>query len=119
MIVPEIRHFVSADIDDLENHTPVDAERFSFVLDLLIGPAGAEGEEQFELLVSTPAWLMDRFGPDEVVSGRHRLIVFGYDWPQIESFLRKAVARCSAEDWRGVATKINCFARWEFEDHDE
>lgn len=118
MIVPEIRHFVSADIDDLENHRPADPERFSFVLDLLVGPTGGEGEEQFELVVSTPTWLAERYGPDEVVSGRHRLIVFSYDWVRIESFLRKAVSRCDADDWKGVAEKVGRFARWEFEDYE-
>jgi hypothetical protein len=117
MIVPEIRYFLSADIEDLETYAPEDPDRFAFALDMMIGPAGAEGEEQFEVQVATPEWLKERYGPNGVISGRHLLVTFGYDWPRIAAYLREQVESCSAETWSDVATKLSRFAHWEFEDY--
>jgi hypothetical protein len=115
VITPEIRYFFSPDIDDLENHQPGDPEKFSFLLQVMIGPKGSKGEESFDLVVSTPAWLAVRYGPVEVLSGEHRLLVFQYDWASIEAFVRKRVADCTGSDWDEVAHKLGCFARWEFD----
>jgi hypothetical protein len=116
VIQPEIRYFFSPDIDDLEGHEPTDPDNFSFLLRLMIGAQGEEGEEAFDVTVSTPGWLEARFGPSEVVTGENRLLVFRYHWPSIEAFLRKRVSACSGSEWREVACKIARFARWEFAD---
>ncbi len=85
---------------------------------MLVGPKDEEGEEAFEMVVSTPSWLTDRYFPDEVVSGSDRLIVFDYDWNRIEAYLRKRVSACTGGDWHEVASKIGRFARWEFQDYE-
>lgn len=117
MIRPEIRYFFSPDIDDLEDHRPADPESFSFLLQVMVGPQGAKGEESFDLVISTPAWLAARYGPAEVIPGEHRLIVFQYDWVAIEAFVRKRVAACTGSDWQEVARKIGRFTRWEFDEY--
>jgi Immunity protein 8 len=116
MIVPDIRYFLSPDIEDLEQYVPADPGNFGFALLLMVGPQGDKGEEQFQLHVVTPEWLERRYRADGPVVGRNMLIAFEYDWPRIERYLRRQVAGCTGESWTEVATKIGRFALWEFDD---
>lgn len=116
MITPKIRAFHSPDVDDLEGHRP-SGDEFALLVQMLIGPDGGEGEEAFDVQVVTPAWLEQRYASDGLAGGDGRLLVFGYDWSRIESYLRKRVAACSGSDWQEVAAKLSRFSRWEFEDY--
>ena len=84
---------------------------------MIIGPALQDGEESFDVEVCTPAWLAQRYGPHGIVSGRHHLIVFEYDFKVIDSYLREFVANCSGDTWQDVAGKIGRLGHWEFEDY--
>lgn len=114
MIKPEVRAFHSPDVDDLEGHRPSDSD-FAFLLQMFVGPEGGEGEEAFDVQVVTPAWLERRFSGDGLASGEGRLVVFGYDWPRMEAYLRQRVASCTGNDWQEVARKLSRFSHWEFE----
>jgi len=46
----------------------------------LVGPKDQPGEESFDVEVCTPKFLLNRYGREEVIIGRHFLIVFEYDW---------------------------------------
>jgi hypothetical protein len=116
MIRPTIRYFHSPDVEDLESFRP--ESDFALLVSMMIGPDGGEGEESFDVLISTPGCLEEWFAADGLVSGEHRLIVFGYDWRRIEDYLRKRVSACTGCDWREVAGKIGRFAQWEFEDYE-
>lgn len=117
MITPEIKYFFSPDIDDLEHHEPPDPESFRFLLQMMVGPAGAPGEESFDVQVVTPAWLEARVARTGIVSGARMVVVRAYDWALIESFLRQAVRQCADDDWPSVALRLARFAHWEFEDY--
>jgi len=67
--------------------------------------------------VIAPRWLERRYSSDGLAGGDGRLLVFGYDWPRIEDYLRKRVATCTGGDWQEVAQKLSRFSRWEFEDY--
>jgi hypothetical protein len=119
MIVPQIRYFTSADTPDLRTFVPEDPDRFSIAVDMMIGPSGAEGEEQFEIQIATPRWLEEQYRSAGLVVGRHLLIVFDDDWSRIEAHLQRLVSACQGDDWTQVAEKISRFALWEFEDYVE
>lgn len=116
----EIREFHSPDVYDLSNFVPDDGEKFAFLLQVMVGPEGEEGEESFDIEVCTPKWLAETYDQNEVVFGRHRLIVFKYDFEKISSAIRKYIGdHCTGDTWEEVAEKIARIGHWEFEDYTE
>jgi hypothetical protein len=89
---------------------------FSVLVQLIVGPADGPGEESFDLLLCSPAWLEEQEGP---VIGWHHLIVRDYNYDHFERFVVRYLERCSADDWTGVACKVGRLGRWEFEDYRE
>ncbi len=119
MIHPELKHILSPDIDDLGTYYPEDAESFGFLLQLIIGPKNQEGAESFQVTVCTPAWLSRNFSKDEIVLGRHYLILFGYNYQRLINRINKYLQHCSGETWHEVALKVGRLGLWEFEGHQE
>jgi hypothetical protein len=114
----ELRRLHSPDIDDLEEYKPADSDCFGFLLQVMIGPAGGEGEESFDVLVCTPEWLK-RTSTKEFILGRHHLIVFRYDYKSLVSYIAPYAEECSGKTWQEVAQQLSRFGKWEFEDYRE
>lgn len=114
-----IRRFHSPDVSDLNSWTPPDPTCFGFLLQVLVGPQDAEGEESFDFVVCTPDWLRERRGEQAVVLGRHHILLFEYDFERIKKALTEIVGKASGESWPDVASKIARYGRWEFEDYGE
>ena len=112
-----IRRLHSPDIDDLEGYQPSEPDRFSFLLQILAGPENGHGEESFDLLVCTPRWILEKHSPDDIVLGRHMMIVFKYDYQNLRDFLCRKVEEVSGETWNDVAQGLSRLGRWEFEDY--
>jgi hypothetical protein len=112
-----IRRLHSPDIDDLEGYQPSEPDRFSFLLQILAGPENGEGEESFDVVVCTPRWILENHSRDDIVLGRHMMIVFRYDYHNLRDFLTKKVAQISGETWNDVAQGLSRVGRWEFEDY--
>lgn len=85
----------------------------------MAGPVDEPGEESFDILVCTPRWLTEKYRDDEIISGRHKLIMFNYDYARLAARLEQAVKACAGESWNDVATKLSRFGYWEFEDYVE
>ncbi|MCW5971452.1 MAG: immunity 8 family protein [Blastocatellales bacterium] len=115
----EIKSMYSPDIDDLSNYSPPDTENFCFLLQLIAGPASEKGEESFDILVCTPRWLLENLKQEDVLIGRHYLIVKEYDFNRISHKIHKFVARCEGSNWDEVASKLSRLGHWEFEDYRE
>jgi hypothetical protein len=115
----EVRRFHSPDIADLATHVPPDPTCFVLLLQVIVGPNGAAGEESFDVEVCTPKWLSERLRKEAVVMGRHHLIVANYDWTRISAFIRKWVASCEGGTWEQVALQVGRLGHWEFEDYRE
>jgi hypothetical protein len=113
----EIKRIRSLTIDHLEAFHPEPADDFGFDLELDVGAVGEEGEDVFELTVCTPRWLEKHHRKTDIVSGRHHLIVFEYNFERLQVALAEACAACEGETWKEVAEKFARFARWEFEDY--
>ena len=118
-MIATVRRLHSPDINNLATWSPPDPSGFGFLLQIMVGPVGQEGEESFDVQVCTPAWLEQRYGLDSIVVGRHHLIVFKYEYKAIEAFIKEYVARCSGNTWHDVAMKVGRLGRWEFEDYNE
>jgi hypothetical protein len=85
----------------------------------MIGPAEREGEESFDMVVCTPEWLKQNHVATEIVLGRHHVIVFGYDYESLASYIASFAERCTGESWQDVAQQLSRLGKWEFEDYRE
>lgn len=113
----EIKRFHSPDIFDLSNFHPRVEDNFGFLLQVMIGVKGSDGEESFDLIVCTPKWLEDSFSQVDVVFGEHYLIVFKYDIGKIKETLSSYVGQLEEENWAALANKIDRIGKWEFRDY--
>jgi len=116
-MIPEIKSFHSADIENLESYKPEKSDNFGFSLELFIGPKGEADEESFEVTVCTPKWLIFTHNMDDVLIIRHYIIVFTYDFANIKNKIQRFIGRCHGKDWNECALKLSRLGHWEFEDY--
>jgi Immunity protein 8 len=109
-------HF-SPDIDDLSTYSPSIPGNFGFLLQLLIGPSDQKGFESFNVMVCTPDWLVQHHNQEDVIIGRHYLIVFEYNYERIIKRIDKYLQNCTGSSWVEVAQRVGRLGRWEFEDY--
>lgn len=114
-----LKALISPDAQNLAEYIPPDKASFGLLFQLLIGPEGEEGFESFQTVVCTPKWLTDTHGKDEVVIGRHYLIVFAYNFERIMEEIQAFLDTCTGETWHEVALKVGRLGYWEFEDYEE
>ncbi|MGV8972817.1 MAG: immunity 8 family protein [Rhodoglobus sp.] len=112
----EIRSIFSADVEDLDNFRP-SGDVFSVPIRVQIGPAGAPGEESFDLTVCSVRWLAQQVEHTPVFDARHHLVVREFHWPVVLRYIEGRVARCVGETWGDVAQQLSRFGYWEFEDY--
>ena len=115
----QLKWLHSPDIHDLEKYQPENPGEFAFLLQAMVGPEGEEGEESFDIEVCTPKWLEEHYGVDDVVVGRHHLIVRKYDYERIVDAIKRFLRGCSGENWEEVGGKVARLGKWEFEDYTE
>jgi len=107
----------STDVPDVETYVPEEEDNFGFVLRAMIGPRDREGEESFDIIVCTPKWLTEKYGPSDVLLGLHKLIVFKYDYRRLRGFIENFLMHCSGSTWKEVGQKLNLLGQWEFESY--
>lgn len=113
----EIRYLLTPDIDP-GTFMPEDPGSFMFLVQMIAGPAGEEGEESFSFEVCTPGWLQEQARAGGPVSGRHRVIVGAFGWPALQRYFELLVSRRGDRDWHQTAVKLGRYGQWEFEDCD-
>jgi len=85
----------------------------------MVGSAGADGEDSFDVIVCTPRWLSDRLLPTKIMLGRHHLLVKQYDYTRLLQFLISFASGCRGATWEEVALRLGRLGKWEFEDYRE
>jgi hypothetical protein len=115
----DLKRLHSPDIYDLENYQPVHPDKFGFLLQVMVGLEGEEGEESFDIEVCTPRWLEETYSMDDVVIGRHHLIIRHYNYQRIVATIKKFLRNCTGESWNEIAEKVSRLGKWEFEDYAE
>ena len=85
----------------------------------MVGSAGADGEDSFDVIVCTPRWLSDRLLPTKIMLGRHHLLVKQYDYTRLLQFLISFASGCRGATWEEVALRLGRLGEWEFEDYRE
>ncbi len=115
----ELKHILSTSFDNLSDYSPEYEDNFSIFVQLIVGPANAEGEESFGVTICTPKWLIKNNKVSDIIVGRHYLIVFEYDYPRIYNKLKRLVEDTTGDTWEEIALKIGRIGMWEFEDYQE
>lgn len=119
MIKAELKNIHSPDILDLIEYKPEIKDKFGFLLQIIIGISGIESEEIFEAIVCTPKWLMEEYGERNVIFGHHHIIVFLFDYAELEKRISLYVNNLCGENWSEIVNKMSLIGRWEFEDYTE
>lgn len=112
----KLKYLHSPDID-LDSFWPEDPENFGFLLQAMIGPENQKGEESFDMQVCTPDWLKTHHRQEDIVFGRHLLIVFEYDINLIKNKISRYCDDCIGENWQSISARLGRIGRWEFEDY--
>ena len=113
----ELKRIHSPDVADLETFRPAKDDDFGLLLQLVVAPKNGEGEESFDTMLCTPKWLIRNHQKSDIVFGRHHLIVFEYNYPEIQNELKRFVESVEADNWDEITTEIGRIGRWEFEDY--
>ena len=92
----------SPDVADLERYVP-DDEDVGLLVQAMIGPAGMEGEESFDLMVCTPRWLAMHIGSRHLF-GRHYLFLPRYDYAALRAAIENLCRLAEGDDWGAVAS---------------
>ena len=110
----ELKALISSDFD--ERFHEKEGDNFSFWIQAFVGPEGEEGQEQFQVQVCTPRWLLghDR---EDVIMGTGRIIVFEYHWSRMERAIRQWVNRWRGNSWHELALKVARLGDWEFDNY--
>ena len=90
-------------------------ERWALRLRIVAGPDDGPGEESFDLIVCSLAWVEDQVRRDGLLDGRHHLIVEFYDWQVLREFIERRVRRFEGSSWPDVAERLARLRHWEFE----
>jgi hypothetical protein len=117
MIVSEVKGLHSPDIVRLESEQPEDPSLFSILVEVRVGPKDEPGEESFDVVVCTPAWISSCLASTPYVAPRHHLLVPKYDYEIIRTAIYQVFDGVKGKHWTEVAQQLARYGRWEFEDY--
>jgi hypothetical protein len=113
----ELKRLHSPDAKDLRAFTPVKDAPISLLVQAMVGPEGEDGEESFDFVLCSPAWLRQKVEATGPLVGRHHLVMSAYDYNELERFVRRFCDGCTGATWNEVAAKLGRLGHWEFEDY--
>lgn len=119
LIVAEVKHLHSSDIDDLEKYRPEKDDYFCVSIQVMYGVENGEGAESFQVGVCSPAWFEQELQGADIIDGRHYLIVNKFNYQEIRDFFVSFGNSCTGETWDEVAEKLSQIGYWEFEDYND
>jgi len=91
----------------LEKYQPHDETNFSFLLQIMVGVRGEDGEESFDAIVCTPKWIFSNLKKKDLLFGYHHLIVQEYDYALMVAKIKKFIGNLGSRDWKDVAEKMS------------
>jgi len=96
-------------------HVPDDE---MFTVDVLIGPKDGPGADVFYVTVTTPLALekLLQTRPQGTMFAYHYLMVKRYDGQLIREAIESQVQQIYGDDWEQLASRLNTYFAWEFED---
>lgn len=113
----KLKSWYCPDIENLSNYSPPQLDNFCFLFRAMAGPAEREGKESFDIQICTPKWLLSNMKKDEIICGRHLLLVIEFNFERIFNTIKNLIESCNGADWEEVAEKVSRIGFWEFEDY--
>jgi hypothetical protein len=114
-----IRRYNCSASEDLSTYEVDDTPVFGFTLTFAIGSEGSQGEDFFEVLVASAAYLAQLKSAQAPAFLRHVILSSDYNIPAAIALVEKYISSLEEESWEKLAAKINRVLRWEFEDYKE
>jgi hypothetical protein len=108
-----LKRLHSPDVQVLEEFQP--SEEFGVLIQMFAGPSDGLGEESFDFILCTPAWLLKEVEQKQIVIGHHHIIVGRYDYQELWRFLERQCLASVGHTWKEVATKLSAIGKWEFD----
>ncbi|RZL06486.1 MAG: hypothetical protein EOO62_18795 [Hymenobacter sp.] len=112
-----VRRYDCSASEDLSTYEVDDAPVFGFTLTFAIGSEEGQGEEFFEVLVASAAYLSQLQTTQAPAFLRHVILSSDYNIPAAVTLVEKYISSLEEESWEKLAAKINRVLRWEFEDY--
>ena|SRR5690349_9237770 len=111
---------VCVDVPEVWNWVPNDPTDVYYYMELTIG-TGGKAADLFGLTVSTPEALSKRMRTlgQQIVSGRHHLILLDYSWDKVLQFVDDVIDKSQGKNWEEIALRLARHFQWEFEDYVE
>ncbi|RMI28985.1 Imm8 family immunity protein [Nocardia stercoris] len=106
-------HSPDADLTDSADVLSVD----TLLVQLMIGPQDAPGEESFDIVVCTPerhARAGDARGPEP---DEYTLVLDRIDLALIRRYIENFLRDLERPTWEELATEISRIGKWEFQDY--
>ena len=113
----ELKRLQSPDVHDLRTFKPSDPTRFSVFVQAMIGPAGDDSAESFDLTVCTPTWLAEKVDSEGPMIGLHYIVVSAFDYDALFRVVQSFCSGCEGATWQEVGPKVGRLGRWEFDDY--
>jgi hypothetical protein len=109
------------DLEPDPSTLPEGAEHFALLARVYAGPAGAPGEESFDVTVCSPEWLAAACRPVGLYDARHHVVVTvdQFDRRELRTWLEKRVRTVTGETWDEIGAKLARLGHWELEDFRE
>ncbi len=115
----KLKYLYNPSISDLSGYCPEDPEKFCILFRAVVGLSDTDGEESFDIQVCTPQWFLSTMKKDDVIPGRHFLIVLTYNFERIYSKIKDFIESCNGSSWNEIAEKVSRIGYWEFEDYSD
>ena len=115
----ELKHLHSPDLPHWEQSNSQTSEIESIFVQALIGPQNAPGEESFSFTLCKPGWIQQELSKRDFLFGKGILIVNNFNYKEIFTIIENLCKRITGETWEELATKLNHYFNWEFEDYTE
>lgn len=113
-----INEIVSPDTStNLIDYSPIRSNCFSVTLQIIVGLKNQEGGEAFCLEVCTPQYIIENYNHEDMIWGRHLLIVFEWNFPKIRKKIYDYFSEINTDNWNDIVEKMSRIGFWEFEDY--
>src|SRR6266700_5736085 len=84
----ELKRLHSPDVTELRDWVPDDVD-FAILLQIIVGPMNAAGEESFDVTLCSIACLERRLASEKIIAGYHLLVVSDYNYDVLHGYINR------------------------------
>ena len=118
-MLSKVKRLHSPDLPGFPEELPENPSDFAMLLQVIVGPANEPGEESFDVMIYTSAWLEREVLQQGGCWLDRCLIVDRIDPNQIAVLVNKRFSGVAGQSWNEIAVKLSKLGEWEFDDYQE